>query len=123
VERGVEDRDVRSPGQGRPREPEPAERRRVVQRGEVGELRQALLARVVEQDRVAEDGTAVDDAVADGGDVVRGVLQLVERLDPAVRIDERQLEARRPGVDHEHAAHRGHDQPLTSGRSSPCSRV
>ena len=40
-----------------------------------------------------------------------------------VRADQRQLQAGRAGVDHEHAAHCGHDQPLTSGGSSPCSRV
>src|SRR5581483_2448060 len=73
--------------------------------------------RVVDHDRLAEALAAVDDPVRDRvrGDVVR--------LDGArlAAVDERQLEARRAGVDDEDQP--GHVKPETTGSSSPCSRV
>ena len=140
VEGGVEARDLRHVRQ-RPRDGvDGRQRLRLVKRRERGQLAQRRQHLVVEPDGRAEALAAVHDAVPDR---VRRLGQLGERLRDrlgsttdaerrarapqlgVVGVEQRQLEAARPGVGDEdaHAQLAGQVQSRTSGESSPCSRV
>jgi len=72
-----------------------------VKRRQLGELFQPARDRVVDQGRLAKICSAVDNAVGDGGDPRRCGFERVDGLCRAFGRDERQLQARRPGVDDE----------------------
>jgi hypothetical protein len=99
VEGGVEDGDVRDVWQGALRLLDRSKSRCVVQRSEGRQLGDRPPDVFVEQCRVAEARTAVNDAMADR---VRG-LERLDRTRPVLFIDERELQARRAGVDDEDA--------------------
>jgi hypothetical protein len=101
VERRVEDRDVRAIRQERPRLGDRLQGRGVVERSELAELLEPLGDRVVDDRGLSEVRPAVDDAVRDGGDVVGRFRERTDTLGRAVRRDERELQARRAGVDDE----------------------
>jgi hypothetical protein len=88
--------------------------------GDLGELSDDL---VVDDDGLEKARTAVDDAMADDGDVV--VTDGVQRFDRPRRpilADERKLEAGRAGVDDEDVQW-GQVQSRMDGSSSPWARV
>ena len=99
VEGGVEDRDVREVREQAPRLGDRGERGRVVERCELGQALQCGDDRVVEDRRLPETRPAVYDAVRDGRDLARRILERPERLGRFVGGDERELQARRAGVD------------------------
>ena len=98
MERRVEDGHVRDVGQRPPRVGQRRERRAVVERRELSQLRERFLDLVVNDDRLAESPAAVHDAMRDGVHVLRKRLHLLCR---AVVRDDRELQARRPRVDDE----------------------
>jgi hypothetical protein len=122
VERRVEDGDVRDIGERRPRPLESVERRSVVERSKIRELAERRRDRLVDDDGLTKALAAVDDAVADGGDVSRKLLDRRDVLALVVAIDDRQLEARGARVDDENPQC-GQVQSRMLGSSSPCSRV
>jgi hypothetical protein len=88
--------------------------------GDLGELSDDL---VVDDDGLEKARTAVDDAMADDGDVV--VTDGVQSFDPPsgpVLADERKLEGGRAGVDDEDVQW-GQVQSRMDGSSSPWARV
>jgi hypothetical protein len=94
-----------------------------VERSQFGDLGQLSDDVVVDEDGLEEARTAVDDAMADDGDVV--VTDGVQRFDrPSRRLlaDERKLEAGRAGVDDEDVQW-GQVQSRMDGSSSPWARV
>ena len=101
VERRVEDGDVRHAGQRLPGGGDRRERRAVVQRRELDELLERARPPVVDQDGRDEARAAVDDAVGDGVDVARGLLERLDGYRRVVLVDDAELEARRAGVDDE----------------------
>jgi hypothetical protein len=58
-----------------------------------------LLDGVVDQDRFAEAPAAVDDAVGDPRDPVRNRIEGIDPRRGSVGVDNRELQARRTGVD------------------------
>ena len=125
VERCVEDRDVRQAGKHPARIGECRKRGRVVKRRELDQLPQRRLDLVVDHDRFAKPGPAVDDAMGNPGKVARRVVERQNRLSRDAAANDRELQARRAGVDDEDraCAQPGQVQLRTSGWSSPCSRV
>jgi len=77
------------------------ERRPVVEGRKLAELGEVAFDSVVDQDRFQEALTAVDDAVSDGDDVAGRLFERRDRLRVLIRVDDRQLEAGRTGVDDE----------------------
>jgi hypothetical protein len=75
--------------------------RRIVQRRKLHESLQTLNDPVVEQHRPTGVGTAVDDPMSDRGELGGRRLERVDDLGGPVRFDERELQARRAGVDDE----------------------
>src|SRR5581483_6209498 len=98
-----------------------AQRLRLVQRREVGEGLQAPQDGIVDHDGVDELGAAVHDAVADCIDAP-GLGDVVRRGDQLVAVEDRELEAARPGVDDQDSQF-GQTQFRTAGGSSPSTRV
>jgi hypothetical protein len=74
-----------------------------VERRQPRERFEALRDGIVDERRLSELRSAVDDAVGDGGDVGWNRREGVDRLRRAVGRDQRQLQARRAGVDDENA--------------------
>ena len=70
-----------------------------MQRCELGQPRQFFHDLVIDQNRLAEARAAVHDAVRNGGDLGGNGIERVEPAGRTVRIDRRQLQARRAGVD------------------------
>jgi hypothetical protein len=100
VEVGVRDGDVRHVGERRLRAPERAQRRQVVERRHLDALLDVVDQRVVDERRLHGEIAEVHDPVTHrvGRD------EVVDGLGGVVLADERQLEARRAGVDDEDAA-------------------
>ena len=121
MEGRVEDRDVRDTGKEALRLADRGDRGRVVQWGQLGKCPEPALERIVDQSGLAELRTAVDNAVGYRCNVRRCLLQRVERVTRVIRTDERELQARRAGVDDEDQC--GQTQSRISWSSSPCSRV
>ena len=94
-----------------------------MQRRQRRELADPLDRLGVDAGRLAEEASAVDDAVADGRDLLRRRRERGEPFAAPRCIDERQLQARGTGVDDEDAGQCGQAQSRMSGRSSPCCRV
>jgi hypothetical protein len=72
-----------------------------VQGRQLDDLFEPLGDRVVDERWLSKLLPAVNDAVRDGGDVAGRFLERRDALGRAVRRDERELEARRAGVDDE----------------------
>jgi hypothetical protein len=123
MEGGVKDGDVRAVWQCGASGLDRLQSRPIMEGGEFGDLGELSDHLVVDDDRLDEARTAVDDAMADDGDVV--VTDGVQRFDrpsgpfPA---DERKLEAGRAGVDDEDGQW-GQVQSRMDGSSSPWARV
>ena len=98
VERRVEDRDMNGFRKQLARLGDRRERGRVVQRRELDERCKLGRNGVVDQRRLCEPFAAVDDAMADGGDL-GSVFDRGDRPRLVVAVDDAQLEARRAGVD------------------------
>jgi hypothetical protein len=99
----IEDSDVRG-GRERPsRLVDGADRGRVVEWGERGQLPDCLLDPRIEQDRLAESCATVHDAVPDRVDSGRHRVEAPDRLGALLTVDDRQLEARGACVDDEDA--------------------
>ena len=82
------------------------ERGWVLERRESGQLRDRTQDLVVDLDRIAEALAAVDDPVADAGELgSHGGVEIGEHLGRLVLMDEVELQARRAGVDDENVAH------------------
>jgi hypothetical protein len=75
-----------------------------VQRRQLGQPRQLVHDLVVDDDRLPEARAAVNDAVGDRGDFGGNGVERLEPAGRAVRLDGRQLQARRAGVDDEDGA-------------------
>jgi Cys-tRNA synthase (O-phospho-L-seryl-tRNA:Cys-tRNA synthase) len=123
MEGGVKDGDVRAVRQCRASSLDRLQSRPIMERSEFGDLGELSDDVVVEDDGLEEARTAVDDAMADDGDVV--VTDGVQRFDrPSGRLlaDERKLEGGRAGVDDEDVQW-GQVQSRMDGSSSPWARV
>jgi hypothetical protein len=123
VEGGIEDGNVRAIWQCRPSSLHRLQSRPIVERSQFGDLGQLSDDVVVDEDGLEEARTAVDDAMADDGDVV--VTDGVERFDrPSgpLLADERELEAGRAGVDDQDVQW-GQVQSRMDGSSSPWARL
>jgi len=73
----------------------------VVERRELGERTQLALDRVVDDDRLAEPRSPVDDAMGDGVDIIRGIGDRGDRVARPVFAHDGELQARRARVDDE----------------------
>lgn len=123
MEGGIEDSDVRAVWECRASGVDRLQSRPIVQRSEFGDLGELSDDVVVNDDGLEEARTAVDDAMADDGDVV--ATDGVQRLNrPSRRLpaDERKLEGGRAGVDDEDVQW-GQVQSRMDGSSSPWARV
>ena len=81
---------------------------------------------VVDQDRLAEARAAVDDAVADGVDVARGLLERLDGSADSSLVDEVSFRLVEPALTTRigrSPAQYGQAQSRIAGSSSPCSRV
>ena len=119
MECGVEDGDVRAVWQCRASGLDRLQSRPIMERSQFGDLGDLSDHVVVEDDRVEKARTAMDDAMADDGDVV--VTDGVQRFDHPSRpllADERKLEGGRAGVDDEDVQW-GQVQSRMDGSSSP----
>jgi hypothetical protein len=123
MEGGVKDGDVRAVWQYRASGLDRLQSRPIMERGEFADLAELSDHVVVDDDRLEEARTAVDDAMAGDGDIV--VTDGVQRFDRPSRPllgDERELEAGRAGVDDEDVQW-GQVQLRMDGSSSPWARV
>jgi hypothetical protein len=123
MEGGVKDGDVRAVWQCRASSLDRPQSRPIVERSEFGDLGELSDHVVVDDDGLEEARTAVDDAMADDGDVV--VTDGVQRFDrPSRRLlaNERKLEGGRARVDDEDVQC-GQVQSRMDGSSSPSARV
>ena len=99
------------------------ERGTVVKRRQVAKRIELSGHRIVDQGRVGEPGTTVDDSVDDGDDLGRDLVDRRHGCRAVGPVHERELQARRAGVDDEDLAQNGQAQSRIAGSSSPCSRV
>jgi hypothetical protein len=123
VEGGVEDSDVRAVWECRASGLDRLQSRPIVERSEFGDLGELSDDVVDDDDGLEEARAAVDDAMADDGNVV--VTDGVQRFDRASRrllADERKLEGGRARVDDEYVQW-GQVQSRMDGSSSPWARV
>jgi hypothetical protein len=123
VEGGVKDGDLQAVWQCRASSLDRLQRRPIMERSEFADLGELSDQVVVDDDGLKETRTAVDDAMADDGDVV--VTDGVQRFDRPSRpllADERKLEAGRASVDDEDVQW-GQVQSRMDGSSSPWARV
>ena len=114
VELGIEDGDLRQPGQGGARLLDRLQRRGVVQRREIDQRVQGRQRAVVQEHGRAEARTSVHDAVPHGDDVARRLAERGERPAALGFVDRRELEAGRAGVDDQDAG-----QAISPATSSP----
>ena len=99
MKRTVEDGDVGEIRQRAAGLLDRGQRGRVVQGRELDGGLEAAQDVVVDEDRVAEARAAVDDAVRDRGDIRRRGVEGRDGVRRVVRLDDRELQARRAGVD------------------------
>jgi hypothetical protein len=123
MEGGVKDGDVRAVRQCRASSIDRLQSRPIVERSEFGDLGKLSDHLLVDDDRLEEARTAVDDAMADDGDVVvTDGVQRFDRPSGPLLADERKLEGGRAGVDDEDVQW-GQVQSRMDGSSSPWARV
>ena len=103
MERRVEDSDVTQRRERSTRVVDRCDRTAVVQRRQLRQGVQLLLDGGVDDHRRSEAGAAVHDAVRDSEHVVGRIGDGRDRLDRAVARHDADLQARRAGVDDEHA--------------------
>jgi hypothetical protein len=123
MEGGVKDGDVRAVWQCRASSLDRLQSRPIMERSEFADLGELSDHVVVDDDRLEEARTAVDDAMADDGDVVgTDGVQRFDRPRGRLLADERKLEGGRAGVDDEDVQW-GQVQSRMDGSSSPWARV
>jgi hypothetical protein len=123
MEGGVKDGDVRAVWQCRASSLDRLQSRPIMERSEFGDLGELSDHVVVYDDGLEEARTAVDDAMADDGDVVvTDGVQRFDRPSGPLLADERKLEGGRAGVDDEDVQW-GQVQSRMDGSSSPWARV
>jgi hypothetical protein len=123
VESGVKDGDVRAVWQCGASSLDRLQSRPIMERSEFGDLGELSDDVVVDDDGLEEARTAVDDAMADGGNLVfTDGVQRFDRPSGPLLVDERKLEGGRAGVDDEDVQW-GQVQSRMDGSSSPWARV